>query len=77
MNKNQKEEQYKLFADAFHEVVPPLLEDLATKEDMEDVKSRLERVEMKIDKIDDRLDRQGKTLDNHEKRIGNLESASA
>ncbi len=51
MNKKQKEEQYKLFADAFHEVVVPLFENTASKEDMEDIKSRLDRVETKIDKI--------------------------
>lgn len=81
MNKRQKDEQYKLFADAFHEVVVPLLENTATKddlrglkEDMKDVKERVYRIETKLDKIDDRLDRQGKTLDGHGKRIKKLES---
>ena len=67
MNKKQKEEQYELFADAFHEVVVPLLENLATKDG-------IDRIERKIDKSNDRSDRHGKTLDGHEVRIGKLET---
>jgi len=66
MNRKQKEEQFKLFADAFYEVVPPLLENLATKDDLNNAVDRLER---RIDKIDDRLDRHGKILDDHEKKF--------
>ncbi len=66
MNKKQRDEQYKLFADTFHEVVPPLLENLATKDDLNNAVDRLER---RIDKIDDRLDRHGKILDDHEKKF--------
>ena len=72
MNKKQKEGQYKLFAEAFHEVVVPELAEL--KDDMKDVKDRVGRIETKLDKIDDRLDRRGVALDNHEKRIGKLET---
>ena len=72
MNKKQKEEQYKLFAEAFHEFVVPKLVEL--KDDMKDVKDRVGRIETKLDKIDDRLDRHGVALDNHEKGIGKLET---
>ena len=65
MNKKQKDEQYKLFAEAFHEVVVP---------ELQDTNIRLDRIENKLDKIEDRLDRHGKTLDNHEKRIDDLET---
>ena len=34
MNKKQKQEWYDLFAKAFHEVVVPLFEKMATKEDL-------------------------------------------
>lgn len=83
MNKKQKEEWFKLFAEAFHEVVIPILETLATKDDLNEVKerlggveNRLEKVEYRLDKIDDRLDRHGKILDKHENRISELEVAS-
>ena len=69
MNKKQKEEQYELFSKAFHEVVPPMLENLANKDD-------IDRIERKLDKMEDRLDKHGKTLENHEKRIGKIETAS-
>ena len=77
MNKKQKEEQYKLFAEAFHEVVVPemtiMKEDIGElKEDVKDIQERVGRIETKLDKIDDRLDRHGVALDNHEKRIGKL-----
>jgi len=34
MTKKQKEEMYHLFAEAFHQVVVPVLESLATKDDL-------------------------------------------
>jgi prefoldin subunit 5 len=71
MNKKQKEEQIKLFAEAFHEVVVPLLENMTTKDDLNEAVDKIER---RIDKTDDRLDRYGKMLDNHEKRIGSIET---
>ncbi len=71
VNKKQKEEQYKLFADAFHEVVVPLLEDVATKEDLDKVADRLER---RLDKIDDRQDRHGRKLEDHERKFEKIES---
>lgn len=73
MDKKSKEEIYKLFSDAFHEVVPPLLENmeerLASKED-------IDRIERKMDSHQDRMDRHGKQIDEHEERIQTLETAS-
>ena len=80
MNKKQKDEQLKLFAEAFHEVVLPLLENMATKDDIRAVreematKDDIDRIELKLVNIDDRLDRHGKSLDNYEKRIRKVES---
>lgn len=65
MNK-QDQHTIELFSKAFHEVVPPLLENLATKDD-------IARIERKLDMHEDRMDRHGTTLDNHEKRITDLE----
>lgn len=72
MNKKQKDDQYKLFADAFHDVVPPLLENLATKDDLN---KAVDRVERKLEKIDSRLDRHGKMLDDHEKKLKKVTSS--
>lgn len=73
MDKKSKEEIYKLFSDAFHEVVPPLLEDATEKLAKSEEVFRLEE---KIEKINDRLDRHGKQLENHEERIQVFETAS-
>ena len=89
LNKKKKEnKQYKFFADAFHEVVIPVLEDMEArmatkddikelKEDIEGIDGRLDNVERKLEKIDDRLERYGDRIDNHEKRIGKLETKVA
>lgn len=69
MIKKDKDEIFQMFSEAFHEIVPPLLENVAEKSD-------IYRVERKIEKIDDRLDRHGKQLDNHEEKIQTLETAS-
>ena len=79
MIKKQKDEFYKLFAEAFHDVVMPLLENVATKDDIakiraematkDDLNNAVDRLERRIGKIDDRLDRHGKMLDDHEKEI--------
>lgn len=63
----QREEIIKIFAQCFHEVVVPMFENLATKEDI----AQLER---KLDKQEDRMDRHGKTLDNYQVRIEKLET---
>ncbi|KKQ51864.1 MAG: hypothetical protein UT19_C0005G0047 [Candidatus Woesebacteria bacterium GW2011_GWB1_39_10b] len=69
MNKKQKEEQIKFFVDAFHEVVIPVLDNLATKDDLNQAVDKIER---RIDKIDDRLDRHGKMLGDHEKKLDKI-----
>lgn len=80
MNKKQREEQLKFFSQAFHEVVVPLLEDMATKGNIEEIKEAMatkediDRIERKLVKIDDRLDRYGGRLDSHGKRISRLET---
>lgn len=71
MDKKLKEEQLKLFSQAFYEVVAPILEDM--REEMA-TKSDIDRIERKLVKIDDRFDRYGGRLDGHEKRIGRLET---
>ena len=83
MDKKQ-EEQYKLFAKAFHEVVPPLLKNMATKDDIktireemvtkDDLNKAVYKIESRIDKIDDRMDRHGKILDNQDRKINNIET---
>ena len=78
MNKKKKEDkQYKFFTDAFHEVVIPVREEMATKEDIQGLDKRLFSVERKLEKIDDRLERYGERIDNHEKRMGKLETKVA
>lgn len=65
---------HKKFAEVFHEVVVPVLEDmekrLASKED-------IDRLERKLDSHQNRMDRHGKQLENHEERVQNLEDASS
>jgi chromosome segregation ATPase len=76
------------FANAFKEVVLPVLKDIdrdlgsmkddiaQLKEDMVDVKNRLSRVEDRLIKIDDRLDRQSQAQEKLEKRVTHLEEAA-
>lgn len=70
----------KMFSKAFHEVVPPLLEDLAKKKDVQVLEERLDslekgqdRIERTLTKVEDRLDRIDKKSDNHDHRIEKLE----
>lgn len=74
MNKKDKDEILEMFSKAFHEVVPPLLEDmeerLASKED-------IDRLERKLNAQDNRSDRHGKQLENLENRVHVLEIASS
>lgn len=71
MTKRQKEEQIKLFSEAFHEVVVPLLENLVTKDDLN---MAVDRLEDKIEKGNDRMDRHGKILDQYEKRLDKIDA---
>ena len=76
------------FANAFKEVVLPVLNDMdrdltivkqdlsSVKEDVADIKSRLGKVEDRLIKIEDRLDRHGKTQENLEKRLVRLEESA-
>ncbi len=50
MNKKKEEnKQYKFFADAFHEVVVPLLENMATKDDVKNMATKDDINELKGD----------------------------
>lgn len=74
-----EEKLLKFFSKAFHEVVTPLLENIATKDDLEELrtdmatKNDIDRLERKIVKIDDRLDRCGGKIDSQERRITKVE----
>lgn len=91
MNRKQKDETLEIFAQAFHEVVVPVLEDLATKKDLKEVKDglegRMDKVEESLNRLDDKVERidrrlvlitdhQADKLDDHEKRIGKLEGTA-
>ena len=83
MVKNTDKHLHDIFAKAFHEVVVPLLENMATKDDVKDIKENMatkddvDRIELKLVKIEDKLDRHDAKLDNHEKRISKFERKSA
>ena len=47
--KKKKDKQYKFFADAFHEVVVPLLENMATKDDVKDMATKDDIKDLKKD----------------------------
>lgn len=64
--KDQKEEFSELFAEAFHDVVSPVIVDLK-----EELGNRIETLNRRIYQV---TDSQAKKLDNHEKRIKKLES---
>lgn len=70
MNQKQKEEILDLFAQAFHEVVVPVLEGMGIQ---------INKLDEKVEKIDRRLitvtDHQADKLDDHEKRIGKIETS--
>lgn len=80
MNQKQKDETIKVFAEAFHEVVVPVLEDLSAK-----IEGAEKRLGERIDKLDDKVemmnrslitvtDHQADRIDDHEKRIGKIET---
>jgi len=73
MNKKQKEETIEVFAEAFHDVVVPVLEDLK-----KELKNDINRLDDKVEAINRRLiqvtDHHSEKIDNHEKRIGKLEA---
>lgn len=69
VTKKQKEELLEVFGQAFHEVVPPLLDDL--KEDItNDLGGRIDAIDRKLFNI---TDSHARKLDNHEHRIEKLE----
>ena len=80
MNKKQKEETIEVFAEAFHDVVVPVLEDFRN-----DFNKRVDNIEEKLGNQIEHLDRkitnvtnhQSEKLDNHEKRIKKLEVKTA
>ena len=68
MNKKQKEETIEVFAEAFHEVVVPVVEEL--KEDIKKLDDKVESINRSLIQI---TDHQANKLDNNEKRIKKLE----
>lgn len=68
MTKKQREEFLGVFAQAFHEVVVPVLEEM--KDEMTATKEDVGRIERKLDNI---TDSHARKLDNHEHRIEKLE----
>lgn len=88
MNQKQKDETLEVFVEAFHEVIVPVLEGLATKEDLEglatkeDVKEiideRMVGVEEKISDLDDKVEMINRRLitvtDHQAERIDNHET---
>ncbi len=73
MDKKQKEETTKIFAEAFHEVVVPELEKITER--LIEVGEGVDTLNRKFDAQQDRMDRHGKQLENHEKRIQVLETS--
>lgn len=71
MNKKQKEETIKVFAEAFHEVVAPEIVEI--KERLTNIEGGMDTLNRKFDAQQDRMDRHGKQLENHEKRINHIE----
>lgn len=69
MNQKQKEETIEIFAEAFHEVVVPVLEDLATKKDLKMVGDRLGRVEGSLDGVEERLGGVEERLDTLDNKV--------
>ena len=60
MNKKQKEEQYKLFTKAFHEVLAPELTDIKGnitefKEEVKDVNRRIGKLETRVTALKNHL----------------------
>lgn len=79
--KDQKEEITDVFAEAFHEVVVPVLEEMPTKKDFARLEKRIDEVgenlANRIEQVNRRnlqvADRHGDRIDNHEKRLKKLE----
>lgn len=80
MSKKQEEHLLKMFSKAFHEVVPPLLEDLAKRKDVQALEKKLDSlengqdtIEQTLTKIENHLDRIDENIDNHSYRVEKLE----
>lgn len=74
-----------VMSEALTEVVIPAMEDmekrlrndLASKEDVGELKLNVERVERKLDAFQNRLDRHGQMLDKHETDIKKLQLSTS
>lgn len=77
VNKKQKGEFLDVFVEAFHEVVVPVLTDLASKNDVKRVEKKVDYLDDKVEMINKRLinttGRHSERIDNHEKRITRAE----
>lgn len=69
MTRKQKEELLGVFSEAFHEVVPPLLDDLQEKITSE-LGERIDQLDRKIFNV---TDPHSLRLDDHERRIEAIE----
>ena len=79
-NNKQLDQITDIFADSFHEVMMPALEDLPTKLDLKKIEEKINRVDDRVEAINKRViqitDHHAVKLDNYEKRIGKLETKS-
>ena len=54
-NNEQREEIYKIFAECFHDVIVPLLEEKASKDDIARLETKVAGIETKVDGLQTRV----------------------
>lgn len=59
--------------EALHEVIIPVMDELASKKDLEDVKERLAQLDRKVDHFTTKIQVQETKLAEHDKRLKKLE----
>ncbi len=72
-NNEQREEIYKIFAECFHDVIVPLLEEKASKDDIARLEKKVAGIETKVDGLQTKVDginsKLDKVLDNQNKQL--------
>lgn len=59
--------------EVLHKLIIPVLDELASKKDLEEVKERLEQIDRKVDHFVDKVQIHETKLNEHDKRLKKLE----
>jgi len=73
-NNEQREEIYKIFAECFHDVIVPLLEEKASKDDIARLETKVAGIETKVDGLQTRVAGIETKVDGLQTRVAGIET---